>query len=287
MRIVVLTSQPVPRTASVTADCLDLLRSWGARVEVVLPETLVDVTSLAPDADLYLLKSVNDHVVSLAHALAAGGGRCVNTADVARLCRDRVAATASLAAHSVPVPQTWTTRDLPALEELLQDGPLVLKPGRVGAGTGSRVVWDVEELLDLSPTEQPWLVQRLQETSARDRKLYRIGEQVFGVKRRWPATSLLEKQGEPFTVTEELHRITDRVGAALGTDLFGVDVVETTTGPVVVDVHHFPGFKGVPDGALRLADYIFAAAAGSEPEVLQDDSHQNNSHQNHSGRGRA
>ena len=30
--------------------------------------------------------------------------------------------------------------------------------------------------------------------------------------------------------------------------------------PYVVDVNSFPGFKGVPDAALRLADYIFSAA---------------------------
>ncbi len=30
--------------------------------------------------------------------------------------------------------------------------------------------------------------------------------------------------------------------------------------PYVVDLSSFPGFKGVPDAALRLADYIYAAA---------------------------
>ena len=31
--------------------------------------------------------------------------------------------------------------------------------------------------------------------------------------------------------------------------------------PYVVDVNPFPGFKGVPEAALRLADYVYAAAA--------------------------
>nr|NLD40514.1 hypothetical protein [Actinomycetales bacterium] len=259
MRIVVLTSQPVPRAASVTTECLELLRTWGVHVDVLLPANLVDLSSLEPAADLYLLKSVNEHIVSVASALEAAGARCLNTAHTVRLCRDRVASTVALAAHGVPVPQTWTTADLPALESLLDDGPVVLKAGRVGAGVGNRVVWDVDELLDIPLSGQPWLVQRLQETSSRDRKIYRIGSQVFGVKRRWPATSLEEKLGEPFTVTAELHEITERVAAALGTDLFGLDLVETPDGPVAVDVHPFPGFKGVPNGALRLADYIYAA----------------------------
>jgi hypothetical protein len=28
----------------------------------------------------------------------------------------------------------------------------------------------------------------------------------------------------------------------------------------VVDISSFPGFKGVPDASLRLADYIYSAA---------------------------
>jgi hypothetical protein len=29
--------------------------------------------------------------------------------------------------------------------------------------------------------------------------------------------------------------------------------------PIVVDMSSFPGFKGVPEAALRLADYIYTA----------------------------
>lgn len=263
MRVVVLTSQPVPRAASVTTECLSLLRSWGVEVDVVLPGTLVDLSDLTSEADLYLLKSVDDHLVSLAQALEAVGARCLNSAAVVRLCRDRVAATVALAASGVPVPQTWATEDPASLEPLLDEGPVVLKPARAGAGTGARVLWDVEELPDLGLSGEAWLAQRLQETSVRDRKLYRIGDQVFGVKRRWPATSVADKVGEPFTVTAALREITDRAAQALGSDLFGIDLIETSDGPVAVDVHPFPGFKGVPNGALRLADYIFDAAAST------------------------
>src|SRR5207244_2896490 len=49
-----------------------------------------------------------------------------------------------------------------------------------------------------------------------------------------------------------------------------LDVVESPRGPWVVDVNTFPGYKGVPDAASRIAQYIGAAAlraARGEPVV--------------------
>ncbi|WBL17767.1 ATP-grasp domain-containing protein [Citricoccus sp. NR2] len=266
MRIVILSSQPFSGASSVTAQCLEHLEQWGVTVDVVLPGTLVNITDLALTADLYLLKSPNDHVVGVATALEAAGARCVNPVSVVRTCRDRIAVTGVLAAAGVPVPPTWTTAELPGIVDLLDQGPVMLKSGRVGASMGHRTIWDEEDLASAHQPGQQWLVQRLQHTEDRDRKLYRIGDQVFGVKRRWPAATEADKQGEPFTVSAEHRRICDAAAEALGTDLFGLDLIETAEGPLVVDVHPFPGFKGVPNGALRLADYLFARLH-DEPHV--------------------
>jgi glutathione synthase/RimK-type ligase-like ATP-grasp enzyme len=86
-----------------------------------------------------------------------------------------------------------------------------------------------------------------------------MGGQLFGVKRVWPARTYEDKLGEPFTVTAELREIALRVARAFGTDLFGLDIVVSDGRPYVVDINPFPGFKGVPDAALRLADYLYTA----------------------------
>src|SRR3989449_10140344 len=83
--------------------------------------------------------------------------------------------------------------------------------------------------------------------------------QIFGVKRVWPARTYEQNLGEPFTITPELHNISLRCGRAFGIDLYGLDIIENNGKPYVVDVSSFPGFKGVPDAALRLADYIYSA----------------------------
>jgi len=122
------------------------------------------------------------------------------------------------------------------------------------------VVWDADELDEVSSTDGPLFAQRYQKPEGPDRKIYCIGGQVFGVERVWPPLSHKDKVGRPFTITAELRDIALRCGRAFGVDLFGLDVIISAGRPYVVDVNNFPGFKGVPDAALRLADYIFAAA---------------------------
>src|SRR6266496_1776531 len=62
-------------------------------------------------------------------------------------------------------------------------------------------------------------------------------------------------------------------GAAVGIDLFSVDIVESGGRPFVVDMSSFPAFKGVPDAPLRVAQYVYAAAeqaARGKPVVPAD-----------------
>ena len=45
-----------------------------------------------------------------------------------------------------------------------------------------------------------------------------------------------------------------------GIDLHGVDIIESEGQPYVVDMSTMPGFKGVPDAPLHLAEYFYDAA---------------------------
>ena len=101
--------------------------------------------------------------------------------------------------------------------------------------------------------------QRYHKPEGADHKSYYVGGQMFGVRRIFPAKTYAEKIGTPFTITPELKDMAKRCSRAFGVELFGFDVVVSEGLPYVVDIQSFPGFKGVPDAALRLADYIYAA----------------------------
>jgi ribosomal protein S6--L-glutamate ligase len=259
MRIgLILVRHPVERQSSITPEVARLLSQRGVEVDRLYPdEEAVDLGRLGVEHDLYVLKSGTETALSLAGALHEAGANILNPYPVAAACRDKVLATQLLRIAGVPLPETHVAARPEHFEPLLREGPLVLKPSRGSEGRGIRIVRTAGELADVE-TSGPLIAQRYKEPSGRDRKLYRIGDRVFGVKRAWPARTYEEKVGEPFQLNEELREIVWRCGTAFGIDLYGVDVVESDRS-YVVDMSSFPGFKGVPDAAALLADYLYEA----------------------------
>jgi ribosomal protein S6--L-glutamate ligase len=260
MRVgLILVRHPVERESPIMPEVVRLLSERGVDVDRLYPDDEVaDLGSLQVEHDLYVLKSGTETALGLAGALHACGASILNPYPVAAACRDKVVTTQVLRAAEVPLPDSYVAARPEQLEPLLEQGPLVVKPSRGSQGRGVRVVSTASELADVEAGGPPLLAQRYKEPKGRDRKLYRIGEQIFGVKRTWPARTYQDKLGEPFPVSEELREIVWRCGIALGIDLYGVDVIESDR-PYVVDMSSFPGFKGVPDAAALLAEYIYEA----------------------------
>jgi ribosomal protein S6--L-glutamate ligase len=259
MRVgLILVRHPAERQSPIMPEVARLLSQRGVDVHCLYPdEEVADLARLRVEHDLYVLKSGTETALSLAGALHEAGANILNPYPVAAACRDKVLATQLLRLAGVPLPDTYVAARPGQLEPLLEQGPLVVKPSRGSQGRGIRVVRTARQLARVE-AGAPLLAQRYKEPRGRDRKLYRIGDQVFGVKRAWPARTYEEKVGEPFALTEELREIVWRCGTALGIDLYGVDVIESDR-PYVVDMSSFPGFKGVPDAAALLTHYIYEA----------------------------
>ena len=262
MRIGMLMRQHPPvRKSPIMPVVVDFLRSWGATVDVIYPDEIsIELTSLDVEHDLYVLRSSTELALSVAGALHALGAAVLNPYPVSEVIRNKIVATRVLRDAGVCVPDTHIASDAGQLAPLLDDGPLVVKPFRGSEGRGVRVIWDSEELEVASAGDGPVYAQHYYAPDGRDRKVYCIGGQLFGVKRSFPARPYEQKLGEPFTISPQIREIALLTGEAFGIDLFGLDIIYSDGVPWVVDVSSFPGFKGVPDAALRLADYIFAAA---------------------------
>jgi ribosomal protein S6--L-glutamate ligase len=261
MRIgMVMARHPRSKVSPIMPAVVELLDEWGAEVETICPEDeLTQLADVRVEHDLYVLKSGSELALSLAGALHVAGATILNPFPVALACRDKVIATRMLQAAGVPTPDTYVAAHAGELSPLLDDGPLVVKPYRGSNGVGVHVVWDPDQLDDIAHSGVVF-AQRYHKPEGRDRKIYVIGGQVFGVKRVWPARTWEEKLGEPFDITEELREIALACGGAFGIELYGLDIIVSDGHPYVVDISSFPGFKGVPDASLRLADYIYAAA---------------------------
>ncbi|HET8676808.1 MAG TPA: hypothetical protein VFO63_13515 [Blastocatellia bacterium] len=263
MKIAVITTGEKPSgKTSVMQQAASMLSEQGDVVETVDPEErLIDLASIKVEYDLYIIKSSSQSAISLAGLLHQAGANLLNPYPAVATMKDKILATKILQAAGVPLPETFMAARPAQLAELLNAGPLVVKPYWGGSkGRGVRVVEKAYELDDAEDFQGLVFAQRYHKPDGRDHKIYCIGGQIFGVMRVWPARTYEEKLGEGFAVSPEMREITLRCGRAFGVDLFGLDIIVSDGRPYVVDINTFPGFKGVPDAASALAAYIHSAA---------------------------
>ncbi len=259
MKIGIITKrEKATKSGSVMQAAAALLEARGCACESIYPEDgRIDIAAVRNDCDLYLLKSGTEAALALAGVLDAMGARILNPYPTVVAMRDKIVSTRMLLAAGVPLPETWFAAKPAALADLLAAGPIVVKPfWAASQGRGVQVVRTPEELAAVETGEEIVFAQRYNAPDGRDHKLYVIGEQVFGVRRVWPPKTLEDKLGEPFDVPAEMREIALRCGRAFGIGLYGVDLIASGGRPFIVDINTFPGFKGVPDAASLLAEFI-------------------------------
>ncbi len=233
----------------------------GVDVDVVHPtQGALDLSHVRVEHDLYFLKKSSRLSLSIAGALHAQGAAIINPYPVTVALHDKIVTARILQGAGVPVPATYVASRPDLLAPLLARGPLVLKPYHGSDGIGVRVVKSVAELAAVPPGRDPVFAQRYHAPQGRDRKIYVVGGQLFGVKKVFPIRTEQDGQGEPFTPRPELCEIARRCGQAFGIDLYSVDIIESDGRPYVVDMCSIPGCGGVPDAPRHLAAYLTAAA---------------------------
>ncbi len=269
MRVaIVALRHPSGRFSVLVPEMEERLRELGCEVEVIDPDAgPVDLGAVRTDADLYILKSGTEAALSFAGVLHARGARVVNPYPVAAACRDKIVQTHVLAEAGVPVPQSWMTVDPMSLLPQLEEGPLILKDPRGSQGRGLAIVHDRDGLAAL-PVGTPWLAMRYYRPEGEDLKLYRIGDEVFGVERVFPAKTYAQKLGRPYPVPDDLRDIVLRCGDAFGISVYGVDVIRSRGRLWVVDMSSFPGFKGVPAAGRRIVDHVVSHSDATETQEI-------------------
>lgn len=254
---------PVP--SPVLVEVSARLTQRGFKVSGAIPEeVLTRVDRLHAEHDLVLLKSHTDLALSLGGLLHGEGIRLLNPYHSCLVTQDKVTSFRRLGAAGVPVPRTWVTADVTLLREPLERGALVVKPVRGHRGAGVAVLRrpsDLDALTADAAATPPLVVQDHVVGPGEDLKVYVVGEEVFAVRKSFSPDSFT-RPGRPVEVSEAVRAVAVGCGKALGLGLYGLDVIESDRGPVVVDVNYFPGYKGVPDAAAKIAAYVEEYALG-------------------------
>lgn len=247
----------------VLVELFDLLRERGHEVEIgVADELVLGPTELTARHDLYILKSHSALWMSLAGILHAQGARMLNPYLSCLAAHNKIVAERRLEACGIPTPASWVTGDLSLLRVISEERPLIIKPYIGGRGVGVMLVRDGSDLAAIEPPQQPMLIQEY--VPGAEIKVYVIGDQVFGIRKEETPTGTVRTLCE---VSDDVRAIALRCGEVFGLGLYGLDVIESDAGPVVIDLNYFPSYKGIPNAARLLADYICDYAAARQPEL--------------------
>ena len=252
---------------------LDELRRRGVPTRTVVAERLVQSLG-RPDAgldpwrdlepgDVVLARTRNRFALALLRSAGRPGVTVLTPPGPVAAVRDKPHASQVLSAAGIPTPGTYLVDAPAALRQLPPERfPLLLKPHAGDNARGIVLVGSAAELDDVDWGDSMVLAQEYVDSGAQDLKLYAVGDAVWGVRRPSPLSlpGRAVPQGvERVVVTEELRRIAQACRRAFDLDLFGIDVLETRAGPLVVDVNEFPNYTGVDEAPAAVADHVVGA----------------------------
>lgn len=245
-----------PRPGTLLAEVAALLGARGCAVTVRLPhEEPVEAAELTGE-QLVVHRGLDGSAAGLLAELHHSGVPLCNPWPGERLLRDRRSWQAALAAAEVPLPPSLTVERWAAVLDRAGTREVVAK-AFTGPGRGSQVVTGTGDTLPpQAPFPGPYLVEERLPADGTDRKLYLAGCAVRGLLKPSTLDGPHTTSGTPFTPDPAQLDLAVRARQALGVHLLGVDLLHTPSGPVVVDVNGFPGFRGVPGAAELVAAHL-------------------------------
>ncbi len=176
--------------------------------------------------------------------------------------------------HRIPMPRTYISSTPEATKDLLKrvSYPIVMKfpEGTQGKGVMfADSVSSASSLLDaLGVLNQPFIVQEYIETGGTDIRALVVGGKVVAAMRR--RAEKQEKRanihaggkGEAILLSPDICKLAVDTAKVLGTDICGIDILESPLGPQVIEANLSPGLQGLNsvstlDIPLEIAKFLY------------------------------
>ena len=211
-----------------------------------------------------------------------------NTANGIANSRDKLRATQILSRHNIGMPATAFVRNradvIPAIE-MVGGAPVVIKllEGTQGIGVILAPELKIAEAIieTLHGTNQQVLIQAfVKESRGRDIRAIVVGDRVVAAMRRVAQgdefRSNVHRGGsvEAVTLDPAYEEVAVRSAQIMGLRIAGVDMLEGSDGPLVMEVNSSPGLEGIEsatrlDVAGAMIDYIADQVGFPEIDVRQ------------------
>ena len=213
---------------------------------------------------------------------------CANSSTGVSNSRDKLRSFQILSKHQIGIPKTTFVRDkkdvLPAIERV-GGAPVVIKliEGTQGIGVLlAESLKSAEAIIELLQSQkQSVLIQKfVAESKGRDIRAFVVGDQVVGAMRRVAQGQEFRSNVHRGGVTENVE-LDDaykdtavRAAQIMGLRIAGVDMLESSAGPQVMEINSSPGLEGIErctqlDIAGAIVDYIAAQVDFPEIDLRQ------------------
>jgi len=213
---------------------------------------------------------------------------CANTAHGISNSRDKLRSLQILSRHHVGIPRTSFVRHkkdvLPAIERV-GGAPVIIKliEGTQGIGVLlADTVNAAESIIELLQSQkQNVLIQKfVAESKGKDIRAFVVGDRVVGAMRRVAQgqefRSNVHRGGvaEAIDLPDEYVETAVRATQIMGLQVAGVDMLESKTGPQIMEINSSPGLEGIEkctglDIAGAVIEYIAAQVDFPEIDVRQ------------------
>ncbi|MCE9531057.1 MAG: 30S ribosomal protein S6--L-glutamate ligase [Planctomycetes bacterium] len=199
------------------------------------------------------------------------GVYCVNESQAIARSRDKLRCLQLLCRHDIGIPPTVFTRKadhVPACIERVEGPPVVVKllEGTQGIGVvlaeSERAAGSVIEAFH--GLDQNILIQKfIKESKGADIRAFVVGRKVVAAMKRQALTgefrSNLHRGGtaNKFRLPAEYRKTALAATRVLGLRVAGVDLIESSEGPMVMEVNSSPGLEGIQKTTgVEIADAI-------------------------------
>lgn len=235
-----------------------LHEGWNVEVDAVVPRIGYSITS---------------HGVTIARQFERMGTYVANSSSGIQNSRDKLHATQVLSANHIPVPTTALVRDWRDVDRAIRQVggvPCVIKAPEGTQGTGvylahtereaSELAWKV-----LENAERVLVQEYIQESHGRDVRVLVVGGKVVASMRRrahgreFRSNFHLGGSVEDIDLPDDYARIACKAARLLGLDVAGVDLLESSRGPLLLEVNSSPGLEGIEKATgINVAGHIMS-----------------------------
>jgi RimK family alpha-L-glutamate ligase len=191
----------------------------------------------------------------------------INPPEAIEHCVDKYDILAILEENGIPVPRTAVTENvaeaLKAFDEL--GGDIVVKPLFGSRGIGSTRVKDAEIastiFRNITFYHGVIYLQEFIHHGFSDIRAFVVGDRVVAAMRRvansWKTNYSQGAKPEPITLDKAMEDLAVKSAKLIDCKIAGVDILESSRGPLIVEVNSQPGWRGLQSVAkVNIADEI-------------------------------